>query len=223
MTIECIPLFPSNLFKTHIDPSTFNKSEIIDTVLRNYDLQKQRNEWDKLSKMHHYYNDWNNELFEKVDLSVVTTIYKDIYKNILDSAFNKPVEFNVSMENITVHKGNDNHMSTHNHVNDYVYLSGVHYIKCDEKSSKLTFINPLKYSEYPNLTVKNVVIDTLNKSDPINSSYYSEWNCDVTQDEMMIFPAYLNHRVYPSQFEDSDFRIAIVTNLQVFSATKESL
>lgn len=219
--MECIPLYPSNLFKANIDSSLFPKQEIIETVLRNYDLQKERNEWDKYSKMHHYYNDWDNELFEKIDLTAVTELHKNFYKNILDQMFNQPIQFNVVVENITVHKGHQNYMTAHNHVNEYVYLSGVHYIKCDEKSSKLTFINPLIYSEYPNLTIKNVVCDRLDSSNPMNSSFYKEWNYSVKEDEMIVFPSYLNHKVEPSQYEDSNFRIAIVTNLQVFLPTME--
>jgi len=214
--MECVPLYPSNLFKMNIDSDLFPKQEIIETVLRNYDLQKQRNEWDKYSKMHHYYNDWGNESFEKIDLTAVTELHKNFYKNILDQMFIQPIQFKVVVENITVHKGNQNYMTAHNHVNEHVYLSGVHYIKCDEKSSKLTFINPLIYSEYPNLTVSNVVSEKLDASNPMNSSYYKEWSYSVKEDEMIVFPAYLNHKVDPSEFEDSDFRIAIVTNLQVF-------
>jgi hypothetical protein len=166
--------------------------------------------------MHHYYNDWDNELFEKIDLSIVTDLYKNVYKQILDKMFNRAIRFNVALENITVHKGAGTFMTAHNHVNDHVFLSSVHYIKCDEKSSRLTFINPLIYSEYPNLSVKDIVTDRLNGSLTMNSSYYKEWNFAPNEDEMFVFPSYLNHRVDPSGFEDSDFRIAIVTNLQIF-------
>lgn len=216
MGIDTIPLFPSNLFKTNIDPTSYPKSEIIDTVLRNYDLQKQRNEWDKSSKMHHYYNDWDNELFEKVDLSVIHEHYKNIYKDILDRMFNRPISFNVVLENITVHKGADNFMLAHNHIADHIFLSSVHYIKCDEKSSDITFINPLIYSEYPNLSVANITNNSLDGANTLNSAFFKEWNYKVKEDEMIIFPSYLNHRVDPSKFEDSDFRIALVTNLRIF-------
>jgi len=217
MNIDCMPLFPSNLFKSHIDPLSYDKTKIIETVLRNYDLQNHRNEWDNSAKMHHYYNDWENELFEKIDLSEVTDQYHMLYKNILDQMFNSPINFNVVVENITVHKGSDNFMTAHNHINEHVFLSGVHYIKCDEKSAKLSLINPLIYLEYPNLSVQNITSKKLDGSNPMNSSYFKQWEYSVNQDEMIVFPAYLNHKVERSEYEDSDFRIAIVTNLQIFN------
>lgn len=220
MNIDRVPLFPSNLYVKHIDPDSFNKKDIIDTVIRNYAVQQQRNEWDDSSNMHHYYNDWNNDAFEKVNLEAVTNIYKAVYQEILDSTFNAPIRFNVSMENITVHKGNDTYMSSHNHINEYVYLSSVHYIKCDEKSSALTFVNPLIYSHYPNVPTYSVTKSALDSSNTNNSSYFTEWNYSVKEDELIIFPSYLYHRVKPSSFVDSDFRIAIVTNLQIFLPTE---
>jgi hypothetical protein len=220
MNIDCVSLFPSNLFKTIIEPTSFDKSGIIDSVLRNYELQKERNEWDDNSHMHHYYNDWDNELFEKVDLSSITDQYKDIYQNILNIMFNKPIEFKVVVENITVHKGGNTDMAVHNHINDNVFLSGVHYIKCDETSSKLTFVNPLTYSEYPNISIKNITSTSLDGSDVVNSSYFKEWNYAPIENEILIFPSYLNHRVYPSKIKNDEFRIAIVTNLQIFPKTE---
>lgn len=218
MNIDCMPLFPSNLFKSHIDPLSYDKTKIIDTVLRNYELQKERNEWDETSKLHHYYGDWENEAFEKIDISSVMEQYKDIYKNILDSMFIEPISFNVSFENITVHKGGNTNMAVHNHINDHVFLSGVHYIKSNETSSKITFVNPLVYSEYPNLSINNITKKSMNSSNETASAYFREWNVPPTEDTMLIFPAYLNHKVDASGLPDSDFRIAIVTNLQIFKS-----
>jgi hypothetical protein len=221
MNISNIPLFPTNLFVHKVDPILFNKSEIIETVIRNYEIKKERNEWDGSAKMHHYYNDWNNELFEKIDLEKITEHYKLVYQDILNRMFDKPIEFRVHMENITVHKGKDTFMDSHNHVGPNIFFSGVHYIKCDETSAALTFVNPLIYSEYPNQPTQTVTNDSIDKGSTLNSSYFKEWNYSISEDEMLVFPSYLNHRVLPSKFEDSDFRIAIVTNLHIYSAKYE--
>ena len=60
----------------------------------------------------------------------------------------------------------------------------------------------------------------LDSSNTNNSSYFTEWDYSVKEDELIIFPSYLYHRVKPSMFADSDFRIAIVTNLQIFLPTE---
>jgi hypothetical protein len=218
MNINTVPLFPSNLFVYRIDPLVFNKEKIIESVIRNYDLQQERNEWDGAAKMHHYYNDWENPLFEELNLEDIKEHYKIVYKDILDKMFNRQIEFRIVVENITVHKGNETYMGSHNHVGDNIFLSAVHYIKCDEKSSGLSFINPLIYSEYPNLSVKEITNSSIDGSNTLNSSYFREWNYSICEDEMLVFPSYLNHKVSPSKFEDSDFRIAIVTNLYIYPA-----
>ena len=216
MNIDHINLFSSNLFRINIDPNSFNKNDIIDSVVRNYELQQERNEWDTNSKMHHYYNDWDNELFESIDLSTIIEQYKQIYENILNDLFNKPVTFKVEMENITVHKGNKSFMVAHNHIHDNIFLSSVHYIKCDENSSALTLMNPITYSEYPNLHTQKVTNKCINGSNVINSSHFKEWDYSIKEDEMLVFPSYLSHMVKSSKNENSDFRIAIVTNLKIF-------
>ena len=216
MTIECRPLFASNLFVKKIDPTLFNKEEIISSVIKNYDLKKTRNEWDDISTLHHYYNDWDNPIFEKINLDSVVKIYHSIYEEILNEMFSKYINFKVIVENITVYKGATDFMAEHNHVGDGIFFSGVHYIKCNDQSPMLTFVNPLIYSKYPNLSVQNLLEKRLDNSNLKNSVHFLNWGHKVKEDEMIIFPQFLNHKVEACKIENSEHRIAIVTNLRIF-------
>ena len=47
-------------------------------VLKNFKINNQRNSWDKISVLHHAFNDWDNSKYHNVDFKTLVPIYKKI-------------------------------------------------------------------------------------------------------------------------------------------------
>ena len=81
-------VFGIPFYKGHIDPTEFNKREIVDTIAKNYEIDKTRNIWDKHmlagSDMHHAYADWDNEKFHKIDFTKLAPHYEQHGRNYRD-------------------------------------------------------------------------------------------------------------------------------------------
>ena len=211
-----IDLFPSRIFKSKIDPSVYNKKEIVDILIKNYqkDESKDRNAWDDDSNLHHYYNDWFNAKYDKVPLDKLNVVYENKVNDLMKQVnFCQNIDFKWTFENITV---NAKHMSAHDHVGfadgyQCVY-SGIHYMKFNQDiHSPTTFFNPLMVSQFNCLTDNLVKI--LSNSSIENSNYFSSWQIPVQEDDFIFFPAYLKHNVI-SQIDD-DYRITGVINVRL--------
>ena len=48
-------MFPSQIYKTRIDPKSYDKEEIIRTAMENYEKDPSKNNWDDESDLHHCY------------------------------------------------------------------------------------------------------------------------------------------------------------------------
>ena len=46
-------MFPSQLYKTRIDPEDYDKSAIIEKAMINYSREPNKNVWDNDSELHH--------------------------------------------------------------------------------------------------------------------------------------------------------------------------
>lgn len=205
-------LFASPLYSTIIQPDSYQKQEIIDTVLYNYSIDNNRNKWDDDSNLHHSYNDWNNEKFKEVD----TTSLIDIYKNIIDSFlasqnFRKKIKYKWAIENITAYN-NSQFMREHDHLLENVIWTCVHYISVPKNASPLTFHNPLTFQSYGQHPGVKVLSDFVNTDNPLNSTYFHTFNYRIKEDEFLIFPSFLRHSVMPNPTLDG-LRIAVVVNI----------
>lgn len=216
--MQTIDLFPSRIFKSKVDPTTYNKNEIVDILIRNYktDVAKNRNAWDDNSDLHHYYNDWDNEKYEKVPLDELNVIYENKVNELMEQInFCKDINFKWTLENITV---NAKHMAAHDHVgfaDGYQCLySGIHYVKFNsDVHSPTTFFNPLMVSQFNCLTEN--LVKVLDNTTLENSNYFDSWQVSVEEDDFIFFPAYLKHHVV-SQLTD-DFRITGVVNVRLLT------
>ena len=77
-------LFGLPVYYTSILNEKYNKEDILDVIVKNYNKNKNRNEWDKnksdASNFHHSYNDQNNNLFDIINYDSLIPIYeKHIY------------------------------------------------------------------------------------------------------------------------------------------------
>lgn len=211
--METIHLFHNDVYKFRIDPKAYDKAGIIATCERNYAKSPYRNEWDEDSNIHHFYNDWNNTEFERVDTSSVLPLYKEVVDKFVNSQHYKDnVRYEFGLVNTTATKGDQN-MRIHNH--ETSAFSCVHYISLKEEHRVTRFFNPMVFAQYRN-TWKHVNPLMQNMID--NSSYFHHWDLRVEEDDMLIFPAYLNHEIPPTPPTDT-LRITNVLNINIYENT----
>jgi len=210
--LDQIFLFSSPLYRLNIDPSTYNRQEIIDTVTYNYSLDKTRNNWDEHSDLHHSYNDWENDKFKEVDTTALMKIYIGIISSFLDKQnFKRKIKYRWAIENITAYN-NKQFMRAHDHLLLNVIWTCVHYISVPNGSSPLSFQNPLAfhtYNQHPGIQLQTDFVDHTNE---INSSYYPTYNYSIKENDFVIFPSYLKHSVDPNP-ELEGLRIGVVVNI----------
>lgn len=209
-------MFPSKIYKFKIDPSTYEKNNVIQTMLENYKINPQRNAWDNHSKLHHAYEDWNNDQYQKVDISSLIPPYQKVVDAVMgEVSFNKPVPYTWFLVNIAI---NTKFMNIHDHMyktnNSQSLFSCVHYIKFNKTThSSTTFLNPLPIAYFEDNV--NRVNTFLNSDEPENSSYFSSWNLEVEEDDFVVFPSYLKHIVYDNKTQATDDRIVSVSNIEL--------
>lgn len=219
-----LDLFTTPIYSFHVDPDLYNKQELIDIIIRNYNKNPERNKWrGDTTKIHHYYGDWDNPDFEPVPLEALSKVYGDLfYHFITDDLKMKPkVNFKVNFNyvNITIFKGKGEYLGTHDHTDTLsgIVFSTVHYIKIGKETPGLNFINPLLYQSYIYQPINFMARDLLDNKDVDNSVYYQNYDYLPKEDEIIIFPCYLKHQVKPLTKETDDYRIAIATNISIFS------
>lgn len=217
-------LFSSPFFTARVDPSSYDKKSIVKTIINNYEKSPIRNKWEDyetgdhgLTNIHHYYNDWDNPNFDKPDLSSLLKVYDKIWQDfcIFELKFKTDIKYTYDIQNITVCKTIDNKMKIHNHYFDNIYYAAVHYISCDENSHYLSFHNNTPWFEYAPHMFRKTIIPKLDEKNIDNSSYFRHWDHTPIEDEMIIFPSYLNHDVYPTTLELKKHRIAVVINFKI--------
>lgn len=220
---EKYTLFPTNIWKTHIDPTSFNKDEIISVMHENYNRDPYRNAWTNDGTLHHCYNDWGNPKFINPNLSQLMSIYFRIiseFVNVnLSPLLNKIPKFNYILTNLTANKEGQ-YMGEHDHLSfdekgGCVY-SAVHYIKLKPHQPSTTFFNPVIAAQH--YTTFNYGTKHFNPLTIENSANYPTWEIPTAEDDFVIFPSYLKHKVRGNwrQKTSEELRITSVVNINFF-------
>lgn len=208
-------LFPSEVYEFHIDPTQYDKKAIVDTVVENFRIEENRNNWDPTSKLHHYYDDWQNPKFKPVHFSNLGKLYEAVFKSFFEQL--KPVgkhTVTYKLVNITVIR-DSMFMNEHAHTDDNLFVSAVHYIKADPTSNPLIFKNPLIYSQYENWFTRGNYMEIFGRGNQNTSAWFQSWRYQPREDYMVIFPAYLKHFVQAVDEKSEGFRIGIVVNVSI--------
>jgi len=204
--------FGMPIWHENINPRSYNKQEIIDTITRNYQKDRGRNEWwPGTSDVHHMYADFENKNFETPDWD---HSLRNLYMGVLQRFFNtinaEPFEFSFNVANYTCY-GKSQYIQEHIHPHcDFV---GIHYIRFDPMVHTSTrFTNPAAFATYlEEIRSKTRIKYTSN--DSFNSWMFSRYEPEIVEDDMLIHPALLEHDVRPQQCEDDNLRMAVVLNI----------
>lgn len=212
-----LPLFATPVYKASIDPSSYNKKDIIKTILGNFKKTKIRNKWDDSniasSYLHHPLEDFNNKKFKMPNFSSILPIYKSFFeKTFEDLKFNDGIKknFNFQIVNYTACY-EDNFMRRHNHMRSD--FSCVHYISFEEYHSCTMFYHPGDYLMLHLKDVRKSFYDKLDKKFLENSCYHQNFQIGTKEDDIVMFPGYLHHEIPKSKNKYKKPRITIVLNI----------
>tara|TARA_R100001086_G_scaffold186998_1_gene105125 strand:- start:143 stop:808 length:666 start_codon:yes stop_codon:yes gene_type:complete len=210
--ITTIPLFGFPVLSTKINKDSYDKKSIISTIEKNFKLNKKRNLWDKVSVLHHAYDDYSNPAYHKVNFSTLMPVYHKVllamFKEVMILS---GCEFKFEIVNYTC-LAKSNFMASHIHPN--ADFTAVHYIQFDNKHHTSTvFENTAPYIEYIQ-NLRPELIKILSNQHTLNSWAYKDWTFTTKEDDFYFSPAFLKHRIDP-QISKNKNRITIVLNIKL--------
>jgi hypothetical protein len=210
------PLFGFPIYKSTIDENKYDKSLILNSILKNYEIDNNRNNWYsgtyKKSYLHQSNSDEHNKNFYTVDYSSLLPLYKEKTIDFLNCLnFKNNISFEIKVINYTCITNNQFLQS---HIHQDCDFTAVHYIKFDEnqhyptvyenKSFLTQYLNKLRPDFYKNLDEKNY----------LNSWCYENFSLPVKENDICFIPSFLNHFI-PEQKETTEKRITIVADINI--------
>ena len=211
---DLLNLFTIPIVKVTIDPSLYNKTSIVETIEQNYHQSEYRNKWDNKSKLHNYYEDWDNNSFKQIDFSSLLPIYSNIFTDFVSKIPSKQkIQFEFEIVNVTVYRAAGDYMDIHHHMLQSTVFACVHYISVGENSSPLRLVNPSSVTKFLSPAILDLC-KKLDLQDTFNSFACEYFDINIKEDEMLIFPSFLLHGVKQEK-TDKKLRIGIATNLSL--------
>jgi len=208
-------LFSCPIYKIRIDPNSYDKEKIINDILYNKGLKNIRN----ASRaglghcdVHHSFHDVDNEDFRIINYEKLT----DVYRKKIQMFFDKEIitlkpflwEFDI-VNYLAVTEGQ--WLSSHIHTHDD--FACVHYLNFKDEHSPTLFWNPATFASYIKSIQPNMQ-DVIDLDNTENSYACANFSLRVEEDDMVIFPALLNHEIR-AQGPTKEPRITISTNIQI--------
>ena len=206
-------LFGFPVYNFRIDPDSYDKEKIVSDIKENYEIDNNRNEWGS-SNLHHAYGNWENEKFIDINYNKLKQIYQKTFEDFFRTngfVSGEPFNFHWNIVNYTAIKTGQ-YMKAHTHP-EYDF-SCTHYINFNpEKHSSIRFVNSSPTGLFGR-EIMNEQYLIADRSFTSNSYLYGEFDYPANEDDMLIFPATLQHEV-PKQEETDELRICIVTNIKL--------
>ncbi len=193
-------IFSTRVWKYKIPPENYDKKSIVDTVEKNYVINKNRNFYNENSNIHAYYKNWEDDNYDKLNLDKLFQLYGEVISEWFSSLkLKKKTRYKYELVNINALKYGQ-FMSEHDHLERNTLNSEwmcsyfcVHYMKYDVSQPPTTFVNPLIYAQYPITTFP--MCDIMNDNFEENSCYSKDWFLKAEEDDFLICPSYLKHKV----------------------------
>lgn len=210
-------LFQHNIFKYKIDPKSFNKKDIVDTINLNFSKQQDRNHFDNTnvvsSDLHHSYNDIDNKELPLPDYSSLIPIYENVFKELYANIKFKPgteINYHFQIVNYTC-TNKSQFMRKHWHLPSADF-SCIHYLQFDEEHSPTLFYNPGNTVARSYKSIKTKFVDSLDLEEYSNLGYAEYTAPKFDEDDMIIFPGYLDHEIPQAKHKYKRNRITVVSN-----------
>jgi len=213
-------LFSCPIYKTRIDPNSYDKEKILKDILWNKSLKTTRNEaHQSLSNpnktphdIHHSHRDFNNENFRSINYKKLIPIYSEIFGDFFNKEIDtiKNFQFKFEIVNYTA-MTEGQYLPAHFHTP--CDFSTIHYLNFKDDHELTCFENPADFAPYMRY-LQPELVDILNKSDSDNSYMFTNYNVPVKEDDFIIFPAIVSHNIGKQELA-KESRITISTNIKI--------
>jgi hypothetical protein len=214
-------LFSCPIYKIRIDPNSYDKEKIINDIKYNKSLKNTRNEPHQnigsiSSDIHNSYNDQDNVNFRIINYEILSSVYLEMVKEFFEKEIHTTKEYRFKFGVVNYSAITEGQwMPSHSHFEANITFACIHYLNFKTKEHVLTsFDNPAIFAPYIKL-VQPELVDILDNMAPDNSYFWEYFEFPVEEDDMIIFPAALNHEV-PPQGPTKEPRITISTNIKVY-------
>jgi len=207
-----IDMFGFPVFKKSLSDKDYDRDGLIKTISNNYDLDNDRNVWDKdFSDMHHCVDDVNNNLFKVPDYSTVLPLYEEAIQEFLKQLnLKNSVRYKWNIVNYTC-MTEGQYMKEHLHTD--ADFTAVHYLQYDDKTNNsTTYSNTSHHSKYIRF-LRPGFTDNFDSLDENNSWMFETFKLPTQQDDLVIFPAMFYHSI--SKVHTSKKRMTIIFNFKI--------
>ena len=210
-------LFSCPIYKIRIDPNSYDKEKIINDIKYNKSLKNTRNESQYNfgnCDIHHSYGDFDNVNFRPINYEKLIDVYLEIFNEFFNNEIStiKEFGFDFLIQNYSA-MTEGQWLSAHNHVRHGDDFTSIHYLNFKKEHVLTTFHNPATFSPYINI-IRPELNYILNDKTTDNSYFWEYFDFPVEEDNMLIFPAALNHEIAP-QGPTKEPRITISTNIKI--------
>ena len=217
-----INLFSCPIYKIRVDPDLYDKEKIINDILYNKNLKNTRNESEHNfgnCVIHHSYDDHDNVDFRSINYDKLSNVYTEIFGEFFSKELVTIKPFNWKFDIVNYSAVTEGQwLPAHNHLwrvdSDHNDFATVHYLNFNKKDHSLTrFTNPSNFGQFLQFFHPELC-DVLFSGEPESSYLWGSWSLQVEEDDIIIFPAALNHEI-PSQKPTEEPRITISTNIKI--------
>ena len=208
-------IFYCPIYKIKIDPKSYDKEKIINDIKYNKNLKNTRNEPHQhvrnSSDIHHSYSDFDNKDFRSINYEKLCAVYQEIFHRFFDKEIMTSNKYTWKFEIVNYSAITESQwFPVHNHLQRDDFAC-IHYLNFKDGHNFTSFTNPatfgplLKYMQ-PEL------YEILDSTTSDNSYMWKQFMFSIEEDDMIIFPAALEHEV-KVQGPTKEPRITISTNI----------
>ena len=206
-------LFSYPIYRTRIDPKSYDKEKIIEDILYNKKLNNIRNANPAdQCHIHHSYLDFDNENFRDINYDKLIAVYRNTFEEFFTKELvtTKPFKFEFTIINYTaITEGQS--LCVHDHLPwDF---STAHYLNLKKDHVYTRFDNPASSAPYL-IHIQSNLYDIIDPNKTENSYMFENNSPIAEEDDMVIFPSSLNHEVV-LQGPTTEPRITISTNIRI--------
>ena len=206
-------LFSCPIYKIRIDPNSYDKEKILNDIKYNKSLKNTRNNT-HICDIHHSYNDFDNEDFRIINYEKLEVVYSEMFNNFFSKELHtaNDFRFEFSIVNYTA-MTEGQWFPVHNHIDTDDNFASIHYLNFKKGHNLTCFGNPATFAPFIK-KIQPEMNDILDNSVPENSYIWSHFEVSVKEDDMIIFPAVLNHEI-GVQGPTKEPRITIASNVKI--------
>ena len=206
-------LFSYPIYRTRIDPKSYDKEKIIEDILYNKELNNIRNANPAdQCHIHHSYLDFDNENFRDINYDKLIAVYRNTFEEFFTKELvtTKPFKFEFTIINYTaITEGQS--LCVHDHLPwDF---STAHYLNLKKDHVNTRFDNPASSAPYL-IHIQSNLYDIIDPNRTRNSYMFVNSSPLAEEDDMVIFPSSLHHEV-PLQGPTTEPRITISANIRI--------